>query len=102
MRDPQTALLGEPVVVDHTPKCCFSTGPASARATPTHQERRSLDRSTALPATRRWPWVHREGSRRSVRKNPGRSVIRVSGVAQPVAEKVECKDDNNHVDNWKH
>jgi len=36
------------------------------------------------------------------KKFAGRSVIRVGGVAQPVAEKVECKDGNNHVDNWKH
>lgn len=35
-------------------------------------------------------------------KSAGRSVIRVGGVAQPVAEKVECKDGNNHVDDWKH
>jgi hypothetical protein len=35
-------------------------------------------------------------------KSAGRLVIRVSGVAQPVAEKVECKDGNNHVDDWKH
>jgi hypothetical protein len=35
-------------------------------------------------------------------KSAGRSVIRVGGVAQPVAEKVERKDGNNHVDDWKH
>ena len=35
-------------------------------------------------------------------KSAGRLVIRVSGVAQPVAEEVECKDGNNHVDDWKH
>jgi hypothetical protein len=35
-------------------------------------------------------------------KSAGRSMIRVSGVAQPVAEEVECKDGNNHVGNWKH
>src|SRR5208282_1040959 len=51
-----------------TPKCCLSTGPSSARATPSHRERSSLDRSTALPATGSWPWLHREGSHRG--KNP--------------------------------